>query len=173
MRALPGHGANNGRATIPGRQGSLESQTTFAERENMARRNARPPKSRGEQREGDHSWSPRISRITNDLRRARKHGAQECAPSQVTGRTTGGRPFLVAGISRIANDLRRTRKHGAQREGANVYRATYSTHRTNRTNSCRHTRRRFALPLARTCCPWSKELERRQAPVSMGGPRCR
>ena len=43
--------------------------------------------------------------------------ALECAPSQVTGRTSGGRPFLVAAMSRVG-----TAFHDAKRSGGPVSR---------------------------------------------------
>jgi hypothetical protein len=94
MRALRCHGAHDGRATVPGRR-------------NIAHHDRHPP----------HATTVRKARLLTGRNPRSKHlcstGAQECAPSDVTGRTTGGRPFLVATMSHTAIDIRLTRRQSA------------------------------------------------------------
>ena len=51
--------------------------------------------------------------MAKDIRFTPRGGSQECAPSEVTGRTIGGRPFLAAGIFHMANDIRPTQRSGS------------------------------------------------------------
>jgi hypothetical protein len=86
MRALPSIATREG--DRPRSPGYRASRKTFAARNRMARRNARPPIHR--HAGGRPSSVAGMSRIAKDLRRTQPCGAQECAPSHPSphGRAT-------------------------------------------------------------------------------------